>query len=260
MAQADQKSVPITETPEFKAAVALAAKSAVEQMQAELLASLKQPAPSGDASASGLMAELAMHIATLNEQGGGRKRVSPEVLAERAKAHEQAISLILEARKRGLKPEYQLVAKVYLNERMVEPFRMDSATKRPIPTQIVWSGMPSEAMRPLNAVARDIYKAFKASIGSKTDIQKRLDKPLWMTSGGLVVAGDPPRRREVAAAHAFDDDLNVSGDRKPAEPNEFADDLDVKNPHDPTAPFVHVLGSVAPPARQNYAENNAAKV
>lgn len=234
-----QKTVPssFVGTAEFQKAVmeaaAIAAASAVEQMRTELAASMAMGGSSPDRN---MMKELAMHIAQLTDQGSTRKRVSPEILAGRAEAHERAIALILKIRKDDLKPEYQLVGKVYLNERFIEPFQK-TPDKQVVRTEIIWTGMPNLSMRPKNDIARELYKEFRDSIGSVDHITSTDNRPLWMTAGGVVVKGDPTaQRREVAA------------------PAPFADDLTVKTQDDPTVPFVHVLGTVAPPARQNFVE------
>lgn len=250
---ADGKLVPINETPEFKAAVAeavaaatpaiaeAAARAAVAQVSTELLAKVQQPAAApGFGDAEGLFSKLALAIAEISDQGTQRKRVAPEILAQRAAAHGRAVARIIAAREAGEKPEYRLVSKVYLNERFIEPY-MPGPNKQPIPTEIIWSGMPNDAMRPLNDAAREIYAEFRASIGSTEAIKGADNRPLWMTLGGVVVKGDArAQRREVAA------------------PAPFGDDLGVKNQNDPTAPFIHVLGTVAPAARQNAADNPAA--
>jgi hypothetical protein len=98
-------------------------------------------------------------------------------------------------------------------------------------------------MRPINEVAREIYAHFRGSIGSTENIKGADNRPLWMTPGGVVIKGDArAQRREVAAPVPFDDGL------------------DIKNQNDPTAPFIHVLGTIAAPARQNVAGNNSAVI
>lgn len=242
--------VPINETAEFKAAVAEAvaaatpsiaaeaAKAAVAQVSTELLARVSQSpaAAPGFSSAEDLFSRLALAIAEVSDQGTQRKRVAPEILAARMKAQERAIERIVRAREDGEKPEYRLISKVYLNEQFIEPF-MPGPDKRPIPTEIIWTGMPSDAMRPLNEVAREIYGLFRASVGSTEPIKGADNRPMSMTRGGLVIKGlGAAQRREVAAAEPFHDDLGL------------------KNQNDPTAPFIHVLGTVAPAARQNVAD------
>lgn len=246
---ADGKIVPINETPEFKAAVAEAiaaatpsiaaeaAKAAVAQMSSDLLTRVKPQDAPGLTDSGGLFERLALAIAEVSDQGTQRKRVAPEILAARLKAQERAHDRILQARKDGEKPEYRLVSKVYLNEQLIEPF-MPGPDKRPIPTEIIWTGMPNDAMRPLNQVAREIYGEFRASIGSTEPIKGADNRPVSMTRNGLVIKGlGAAQRREVSA------------------PAPFEDDLGLKNQHDPTAPFIHVLGTVAPAARQNSADN-----
>lgn len=243
------KEKAIHDSPEFKKAVAdaIAAalpdaiKNAVTASQTELLAKLKQPKEEAAAAAPSdggdFVERLAMAIAEISDQGTSRKRVAPEILAARGKAHERAIARLMLARERGEKPEYRLVSKVYLNERLIEPY-MPGPNKQPIPTEIIWLGMPNEAMRPLNEAAREIYVEFRASIGSTEPIKGSDNRPLWMTPGGVVIKGDArAQRREVAAPPAFEDDLGI------------------KNQNDPTAPFIHVLGTVHPPARQNVQQN-----
>lgn len=237
-----EKVVAITDTPEFKAAVAAAARAAIAEMQTELMAKVKEPQTrvSDDVlGGDGIFEKLAMAIAEISDQGTSRKRVAPEILQARAKAHERAVARLMLARERGEKPEYRLISKVYLNERLIEPY-MPGPNKQPIPTEIIWLGMPSEAMRPMNESAKEIYAEFRGSIGSTENIKGADNRPLWMTPGGVVIKGDArAQRREVAAAPAFDDDLGI------------------KNQNDPTAPFIAVLGTVHPPARQNVAANNA---
>lgn len=228
-----ESTVTLTEVQLAKM-LADASASAVQQMRSELLAGIAQGAGASAGGDSGLMERLALAIAEISDQGTNRKRVAPEILAARAKAHERAVALVLEARKNGEQPEYRLVSKVYLNEQLIEPFQ-PGPDRRPIPTVIVWTGMPNEAMRPLNEVAIAIYKEFKASIGSSERVNGDT-RPFSMTPGGLVVkTSNVAHRREVG----------------PLPPDPFDQDLTVKTAHDPTAPFVHVLGTIAPPAKQN---------
>lgn len=234
-----------TETPEFKAAVDTAVQAAMAKF-AEQLASARQsagtggtPAVTGDQEFTRL---LALSIAELTDQGTDRKRVAPEILAKRADARERMGALIMKARAEGTKPEYRLINEVYLNERLLKPFIM-GPDKRPVPQEIIWTGAPNEAMRPVNQVAKDIWEAFMESIGGSTEsIKGSENRPMWVTAGGLVVKGVAPGQRRA-----------VSGLGDPLPDFAFSDDLEAKRPNDPTAEYVHVLGTVAPPARQNFA-------
>lgn len=236
---------PITETAEFKLAIAAATaeatRQAMDQVRAELAAAIASKAPTGDSgSATGLMGQLALAIAEISDQGTSRKRVAPEILAARAEAHKRAVELIVKTRTQGLKPEYALVSKVYLNERFIEPFRVNPATKQPVRQEIIWSGMPNHAMRPINDIAKAIYQEWSASVGTSEALPTEDNRPVWVTAGGLVVKGDAPAKRFVAADPGM------------------ADDLGIKGQDDPTAPFIQVLGTVAPPAKQNVHPNGQA--
>jgi hypothetical protein len=89
----------VTETPEFKAAVAKAAADALS----ELLPTLKRARQEHGTEEEGgadptWMRALAMEISQLTDQGTGRRRVAPEVLRDRQMAREKMTNLIVEAR------------------------------------------------------------------------------------------------------------------------------------------------------------------
>ena len=228
---------PVTEnfvdTEEFKLAVAeaakLAARSAVEEFQTELIA---RAGTSSLGDETNLISRLALAIGEISDQGTSRKRVAPEILAARAAAEVRMVERLMKARADGEKPEYRLISKTWLNERMIEPFRV-GADKIPVPTEIIWTGKPNDAMRPINDVAKEIFAEFRAATGRVEAISGADNRPLFVTAGGLIVKGDPPARRTVAAVH------------------EFADDLEQRAPNDPRVDLVHVLGTIHPPARQN---------
>ena len=185
----------------------------------------------------GFAQSLAVAIAQLTDQGIGRPaaRVSPAVLAARQKAHERCGRLVLAAQEEGLRPEYRLTGKGYMNERFIEPYRRDPATKAMVPTIIIWTGFPSEAMEPVNEIAQRIYEEYRASLGDPINLANQgvPNKQPWITSGGMVVVGDGPTSPRVKAPGAFRHELDVVG-----------------APNDPNAKYVHVLGTVAAPAMQ----------
>lgn len=237
MADAEKNEMVTLTKGELSKLLSEAAKSAASEVATELLANAAKSdggakaAPDMDAFAS-MFDRMAMAIAEISDQGTARKRVAPEVLAQRARAHEKMVKLINTARDNGEEPEYRLVAKTYLSEQFIEPF-MPGPDKRPIPTEIIWKGSPNQAMRPLNDVARRIYAAFIESVGTQEKLNGADNRPFAMTPGGVVVKGLP-----AAARREIPQDL-------------LTDDLKLTNQKDPTAPFVHVLGTVASPARQN---------
>lgn len=227
-----------TESPEFKEAVA--------KQFADLLAKHGAESASPGDEGQGFMRQLALEIAGIADQGTSRKRVDPKVLAEREAARGRLADLIIKTRSEGVRPEYRLVAKVYLNEQLVEPYRVDERTKELVPTEICWNGCPNDAMVPLCAHAKAIFAEYKASVGRVEGIAGTLDKsPAWVTAGGLMIKGAGPvsGKRQVAMAE-HQEPMTV--------PNlpVFDDELGFRN-DDPRAKQVHVLGTIAPPAAQN---------
>lgn len=234
----------IVDTPEFKEAVRRAAAEATADIVAQLKAQ-NGAAPVDDATKS-LFSQLALSIAEISHQGDKRDRpVAPEIIVQREQAHKRMVALLMEARDLPEKPKYRAISKCNLNERMINPFRQDPATKAAVPVEFTWTGEPNDAMRPANEIAKRIFIEFRASRGDKSTIEKASMKPLWMTHAGLVVQGEAPARRDGFSQIV-------------ARPSDFADDLDIPMPHDPTAPFINVLGTIAEPARQNYQGKPAA--
>lgn len=216
-----------------------AAVSAAAQVRTELLAGVAKGAGAARNGEGGLMERLALAIAEISDQGTSRKRVAPEILVARANAHTAAVELLMSYRAKGVKPEYALVASVYLNERLIPPFTQ-GPDRKPVRTQIIYTGMPNDAMRPVNAAAKELYALWRRSVGS-LDTVKGTVNDQWMTGNGLVVKAPP------AAGQRAYTPLPVLADA------DFVEDLDIKTQDDPTAPFVQVLGTVAPPAKQNAA-------
>lgn len=223
---------PVTETKEFKDAVASAIASAIPTIIAQLSKAKGDTTVSaGDQSwAEG----LAMAIAQLNDQGSGRKRVAPEIVKARSEAREEMTRLLIQAKADGVTPLYTLRNKTYLDEILIEPIYIDAATKGPRPTEIGWPSVPNEAMIPANDAAKGIFEMFSKSIGS-TDWNKPADT-FGITVGGLVVKnGAVSQKRAVPSAegHIKTEGLKIS--HRSAERN-FKE--------------VPILGTVAEPARQ----------
>lgn len=228
------------DSPEFREAVAVATAEASARVRDEVLSLLKAGAVSTenvDAGSAGMFRQMALAIAEISDQGTSRKRVAPEVMEQRKQAHDRMVDIILLSKERGLSPEYRLIAKTYLNERFIEPFKVGPGGK-PEPVEIIWDGIPNEAMRPINDIAREIYKEFRLSIGSYE--QQVKETAHWVSNRGLVIKGEGPVTPQAMKA------------KETLESMDFKDGLEFKTQNDPTAPFVSVLGTVAPPARQNF--------
>lgn len=237
-------------SPEFKAAVDAAAAAATQRVL-EGLALARNSNPDGDTTAlEGFAKGLALSFAELADQGSNRKRVAPEIVARREAARSRMFDLLIRGNANGwpVKPEYRVVSETYLNEQLVKPYRSDPATKKVEPVEIFWTGAPNECMRPLNEPAREIYEEYMLSIGGPTVVAKNSKgetlatdgRAVTVTPGGLIIKGQESARRTVS-------NLADSNNANP-----FNDSLGMKGFHnDPRATEVHVLGTVAPPAKQN---------
>lgn len=129
------------------------------------------------------MDALAMAIATLTDQGTGRKRIAPEEMTKRDKARERMTDLIEKANRDQSEPAYKLRHIVYLGERRVNPAWIDERHRQQA-TEIGWYGVPNEAMEPMNDVAKAIYAAFEESIGA---VGKRDLGAVSVTASGLAI-------------------------------------------------------------------------
>lgn len=232
----------LTDSPEFKAAVAAEAERAVAKFKDEIVASLaaaRGAAGTAPATTDGdWMQALAMSIAALTDQGvGQRKRVSPEIIKAREVARKEMVDLILKARAERKVASYRLSGKVHLDEQCIDPIWIDRMHTAQ-PTEIDWPGVPNECMMPLNETAKAIFEAFTRSIGG-IEAHVAAD-PLKVTKGGLVVRGRPS-----AAAH--ETTINGLGEQ-------IVEGEGVRIKHkDQPGRFkeINILGTIAKPAQQS---------
>lgn len=194
MTESKTQGVSITETPEFKAAVAEATAASVEQILSKLQAGTNAPVQQSGpdrAFAEG----LALAIASLSDPG--KKRIPPEVLRSREVARSEMRDMLVQFRRERRCPTYTLRHKVYLDEQLIEPLYMDT-NKIQRSTEIDWPGVPNEAMVPVNDEAKQIHKLFLDSIGQIVKVVEEDD--FHMTPGGVVVRGAPrPNRHNTRA-------------------------------------------------------------
>ena len=242
---------PVTESPEFIEALA----RVKAEMHAEfepLIAAFRQSR--GEAAVEGdnmsFARQMAMAIAEIADQDVNKpKRVPPEEMAKRARARSQMDEAIAVARRKaedyktttGQKrdpgpdaPLYLATGKSCLDDRLVEPFEVDLATKKPYPVTFIWMGAPNEAMRPVNEAAKEIFGFFTESIGGKTEIVAAQAQS-WISAGGLVIQG----------IHG------TPVNRVAPNPEELAGDLYQRGPgqFDPRRSELNILGTIAEPAR-----------
>lgn len=239
---------PVTETAEFKDAVAKVAADAVASALGNLQGKFQAAGGEQTPGNTDWMQQLAITLAEIGNQGTGRKTVAPHILKQRADARERMIELILAAKAARRPATYQLRNKVLLNNRLIEPFWIasDHTTK---PTEIDWAGIPNDAMVPVNDTAKAIHQAFLDSIGTAEKVVP--EERLGITPNGLVVrnaavtattmkrtdatAGQPAAEAPQVGAGEFgeDESLTVHHTNQPGRYKE-----------------VNVLGTIQEPARQ----------
>jgi hypothetical protein len=248
MAEAEKNEVVTLTKGELKKLLDETATDAARKVSADMLASMVNRGDNPGANQiKDLADQIALSIAELSDQGTNRKRVAPEILAGRAKAYDKLITQLSEARDRAdaaraegndaeaarWLPEYRVVAKTYLTDRIIEPWRRGGNNDL-IPTEIIWRGIPNNSLRPLNAIAEKLFSTFQAWVGTEGLLRAESS---FMTPGGVVIKGEAP----VGSR------LNPADDLRPS-------DLEISGTADPTATHIRVLGTIAEPARQNVAK------
>jgi len=214
-------------------------------------------APTSTESAQDLFRQMALSIAEMTHQGDKRQRpLDPKVMAAREEAKRQLDILLMDIRGRvheaktksyaseadrtaavrSVTPKYRAISKVHFDDRIIDPFRRNEATKRAEPIEFYWLQEPNDALRPMNPIAEEVFNLFRQSRGTLTKIEKAAVKPAWMTDGGLIIEGDKsPVRRGVESQAPLRDSA-----------------LDIPGYVDPEAEFIHVLGTISDPAQQNH--------
>ena len=228
----------LTESPEFKAAVAEAAADAVKGIMEALTAGREASGTTAAPAASidNQFAEgLAMALAQLTDQGTSRKRVAPEIVRKRAEARQLMENLIIQARTEGRAARYKLRNKVYVGEVLIHPNWKPSREEVARPTVIEWAGVPNEAMAPENDTAKEIFASYIDSIGSTVSVVQ--EQPQYVTANGLTINGKPPARRSNEVGRGESDGLRIIGRDGVSSAGSYTE--------------INVLGTVAPPARQS---------
>jgi hypothetical protein len=260
--EAAERTAAMTTSPAFQEAVAKAAAEAVKPLLDQLSALRGNVGTAPEVGDRSMMQELAMAISQLTDQGSNRSRVAPEIIQQRNDSRKKMVDLIIEARAEGKVATYQLRNKVHIADRIIEPFwiRSDHTSQ---PTEIDYGGVPNEAMVPVNDTAREIFAAFKGSIGSIVagkgkdghalpDMERLgiTPKGVVVRNGGVspATARAVPQGLEKVPLHdgpmpAYEEAPQVNG----------TTDSDVRVHHENAqGRYVekHILGTVQAPARQ----------
>ena len=282
----EDKQVPefdVTKTPEFQAALNDAVGKALVDHLGPLKAQL-EAARQGDVVDAGqiegggaeyMLQRLAHLIADVSDQGSGRpQRLPPEVVARREESRKRMFAALDAMRERvkslresGKKgearkalPRYRIMTKTCLNEVVYEPFKMDMASRQPVPVELHWTGPPNQAMRPVNEAALEIFGHYRDWIGG---IDTSVAKPGFISPKGVVILVGERYSPPVSAMqkNGFQPDFGdmqieeqIERDAEPFFENTVEVANDGYGAHgtvDPRARTVNVLGTLAAPATQS---------
>ena len=239
----------VTKTAEFEQAV----KAAEQRIIAALASAREGRAPEGvEAGDREMIQRLALTFAEIADQGSGRKRIAPDLIAKRQAAYNRMLDIIVREHARGWpneRPIYRVLSAVYINEQLVQPYVTDPATKQVEPQVIEWEGLPNEALEPLNDIAKQIHIEYRQYMGEAQSLTPNADtRPMAVTPSGLVVRSTGFARRQMGTVQP--EAAAPSNERRPDFNEGFTHKLGIKGVNDPRAKEVRVLGTVAKPAQQ----------
>lgn len=248
--EATAPAVSITETPEFKAALAAATQAAVAELRAGLMndvvaAMAKQGVATDVQSQASLISDLTVAIASMTDTGGNRKVIAPADAAKRLEAWKRMGEVLERVNKDpDARPHYQIVAEMQLEEQLIQKY-VPAGEGKWKQNEIIWRGAPNSGMRPMNAIAKEIFNHYLESIGGSTANQAGIrDQPTWVSYGGLQFVGNPTQ----SAA-------NRGLVTQPAEPMELGHNLhqptkEITSVDDPGATKIPILGKTFAPAER----------
>lgn len=246
----------VTETKEFKSALSAAVSAEMArlapQIAAEVAAQMRAvnvanpqaiEARGGEIDVAQRMAGALQELA---DAGSNKKRMSPAEIQRRAEARERLLQMVKQVQDTNFEapgtpepPQYRIVAKTYLTDFVIEPFEVDPASKAMVPVVKFWTGIPNEAMVPVNDWAKAIHEVYMQSIGGPTAMTKNSDlRDVGVTPGGFVVRGLNASSRRTVATLPEGSTTDVMG---------------IRNQSDPRAKKINVLGTVADPAVAGHA-------
>lgn len=231
-------------------------RSAIDAAVRAQLAKQPAAAPAADLS---LFAEFSRTITELVNQGTphSEKKVPPEVMAKRDEGHKRMRTLIAE-RNKAIRanpgddaewPYYRVMDFTFIHESWLTPMTLDQVSKRMLPTEFFFDGVPNRALMPLNAHAKAIHKAFMQWTGGNGQPNAPAIEEIAITPNGMFFKGQMPKTMrhhsfkvgEVQNQH-FEEDPDVM---------EFRNATGTSGPIDPTASHVRILGTLARPATQS---------
>lgn len=233
----------------------------LDQKIAAALKNLSQPA-SGDAV---MIQRLADALSERSNRESGRVTLSADVLAKQEAARQRMGGLIMERRaaidlmhaegagvedQLGEWPLYQVMDEIFLQDFIIKPFERNEATKQTEPVFLHYDGVPNAAMLPMNEHAERIHAAFAEAVCTTENSHKGRPVDVWITANGLCMKGESPQPQRHRLASLEDG----SGRQVDSvfKANAHRAKFGLVGQASPGASKVHVLGTIAPAASQNY--------
>lgn len=245
---------PMSETPEFQMELAKATTEIHDKVMAEVKAMMAGVASVGQGSdIKELARAIALSNAEIADQGTNRKRVAPEILESQHQSFLKMHALLEKAQSlpASKQPRYAVAAKVYVGDRLIEPYQRLSGG-RVEQTRILFLSAPNLGLKPINEAAKEIYDAFVGSLsaretsitgwgGSKFSTPNEVNAPpVWMTKNGAVISS--PTATALEHDQVMTPEIG-DGDNGPQAEEQMAMD-------DPRRRTINVLGNIAPPAQR----------
>lgn len=245
-----------TSSPEFLAAVTKATAEAIGPAVAAAVSGVRSDmamefakmlagarGPTGDPTMdiSSIMSELSLNIAAMTNTGDNRKPMPPEEVRRRVQAAERMGKIVIRINEEGLQPHYTIVAQTWLSNQLIQPW-LPNGDGQWRSNEVIWTGAPNAAMRPMNEIAQEVFDAYLESVGGSTKNEGTArEQAVWTGYGGLIMVGDNPPQSMVQRG-------NVRG-AQPATAGAGLETTSVLTSTDnPNAKRIPILGTVTAPA------------
>lgn len=205
--------------------------------------------------------KLGMQIAELTDQNASVqvKRLAPAEVQARHAAFEKMGELLSNVQTKPASewPIYLLVAKTQLNgkdgPRIVDPIVAIGKNEWE-QVRVRHAGIPNLAMRPgNNDIAKAVYREYIRYLGGSEAANKIAPtSPAWMTFDGThVIMGNGTTSARAHGREFVADPIEIDGEDMAAARARNAAELteEMMIPNDPRRKEIHVLGTLADPAR-----------
>ena len=253
--EVDETAVVADDIDARVAAAVASARAEFEANIADLVAAQVSKAldsvKAGDVAGFDIKA-LASAIRDMTDEGSSYKvpRLPHAEMERRRTARRSMLQGLADAAADGVLPRYRVRDKVFLDNQIIEPFTVTGPGQ--ISAVVIgWSGEPNLQLEPIGDPAIEIMQNYIISIGATpgraelgyTEIPN--ETPHWVTPAGLVIEGSGPELSR--RTHPIPDERSINTGA-----------LNIRLPDlppgaiDPRAKSVHILGSILPPAKQNY--------